>query len=139
MLPAVVARLAGAAASSAAAAAAAALPCGRLTAQLVSASGGNPQAASPSGRPQQPARGIATTSSCGSSGGPPGDKQPQQQPPLSKAFVAGKLSQEELWLAGLPGKLKVWSVRTHPELKVGVGEGRGVTCSVNVGGAGCAC
>lgn len=38
-------------------------------------------------------------------------------PPLDKAFVAGKLSQEELWMAGLPGKLRIWGARARPELK----------------------
>lgn len=39
-------------------------------------------------------------------------------PPLSKSFLAGKLSQEELWLATLPPKIKIWAVRTRPQLKV---------------------
>jgi Spy/CpxP family protein refolding chaperone len=40
---------------------------------------------------------------------------------LSKSFVSKSLDMEELWFSAVGGKLKVWSARAHPELKVGVG------------------
>ncbi|GBF94446.1 hypothetical protein Rsub_07260 [Raphidocelis subcapitata] len=71
------------------------------------------------------ARGMSSAADPSGGGSPQQQQQQQQQqgaPPLSKAFVAGKLSQEELWMAGLPGKLKVWSARQRPELKGREGE-----------------
>jgi hypothetical protein len=52
---------------------------------------------------------------------PPQQPQQPQQPqaaPLSKAFVVANLSQDELWLTGVGGRIKIWAARQHPELKV---------------------
>jgi len=74
-------------------------------------------------------RTFATSSSSSSSSSSNEQQKQQEQaagaPPLSKSFVAGKLSQEELWLAGLPGRVKIWAARTQPHLKVRVGGGGG--------------
>jgi hypothetical protein len=98
-------------------------------------------------------RGIATTSSSSSdapgSGKPPQqEQQPKQEQQeqqrtnvqheaqeMSKAFMSKSLSMEELWFSAVGGKLKVWSVRTHPELQVCLGVGclQGVTQQKAVG------
>lgn len=36
----------------------------------------------------------------------------------SKGFLAKSLDMEELWFSAVVGRLKVWSARTHPDLKV---------------------
>jgi hypothetical protein len=38
---------------------------------------------------------------------------------VSKGFLAKTLDMEELWFAAVGGKLKVWSAKSHPDLKVG--------------------
>jgi hypothetical protein len=60
--------------------------------------------------------GSNSSSSGNNNSSKPSPSSPQQ-PPASKAFVVGKLSQEELWLAGLPGRIKIWAARAHPHLK----------------------
>ena len=114
MFPLLTAVRIGAAATAAAAASPALL---RAAARWAPSASGAPQVVPPQLGPTWVAHGFSTGPS-----GTPQQQQGQQQsdvPPLSKSFVAGKLSQEELWMAGLPGKLKIWSARTRPQLTVG--------------------
>jgi hypothetical protein len=105
---------AASAASNAAAAAAASPP---FAARWLSSSGSSSSADS------------GSSSSGGSGGGGGGGGAP----PLSKTFVAGKLAQEELWLAGIPGRIKIWAIR-RPELKARrPGPGPGAAGAVRAG------
>jgi hypothetical protein len=64
----------------------------------------------------------ATRGSENSSAPPPPPPPPQQQqqqkhePPLQPPTV-GKLSGDELWMAGVAGRCKVWAARSYPALK----------------------
>lgn len=66
---------------------------------------------------QQRAASSAAAGPSGADNSSASSQQPQQQQPLSQAFVAGRLSQEELWLAGLPHKIKFWAAGARPHLK----------------------
>ena len=72
---------------------------------------------------QAAAEAKLTSSSTGSDKAHHHDNQKGKDPEhagaagFSKEFVAGKLSQEELWMAGVGGRLKIWA-RDDPSLKV---------------------
>jgi hypothetical protein len=88
-----------------------------------------------SGEAQAPAQEDPTTTTTSSTASTTttsssGSHQPHQQPhqkgkspedsgaaKFSKEFIAGKLSQEELWMAGVGGRLKIWA-RSDASLKV---------------------
>lgn len=81
--------------------------------------------ASSSAQQQQQQQEDASKQDANNSSSSGSEKQQHQIPNLqheakeaSKNLLAGKFDMDELWFAAVGGRLKVWSAKSHPDLKV---------------------